>query len=155
MVTKIQAAELATKSGATVVIAQGTERDVIIRLAAGEAMGTRFLPTASKMESRKRWILAESVERGEIQVDEGAARALKHEGKSLLSVGVVAVFGNFNRGASIGILDPKGKEIAHGIVRYGAAELERIKGMHSERIEEILGYDYGDEVVHRDDLVVF
>lgn len=155
MVTKIQAAELATRSGATVVIVRGSEKDVIIRLAAGEAIGTRFLPTASKMESRKRWILAESALMGELQVDEGAAKALKYEGKSLLPVGVVAVLGDFNRGASVRILDPGGKEIARGIVRYGAADLERIKGMHSEKIEEVLGYDYGDEVVHRDDLVGF
>ena len=155
MITKVQAAELATRSGATVVIARGGEKDVVIRLAAGEAIGTRFLPTASKMESRKRWILAESALKGELQVDEGAAKALKYEGKSLLPVGVMAVFGDFDRGASVRILDLGGKEIARGIVRYGAADLERIKGMHSEKIEEVLGYGYGDEVVHRDDLVVF
>lgn len=155
MVTKIQAAELATRSGATVVIACGSAKDVIIRLAAGEAIGTRFLPTTCRMESRKRWILAESALKGELQVDEGAAKALKYEGKSLLPVGVVAVFGGFNRGASVRILDPGGTEIARGIVRYGAADLERIKGMRSEKMEEVLGYDYGNEVVHRDDMVVF
>lgn len=153
MITKVQAAELATRSGTEVVIAAGSEANAIRRLVAGESIGTRFRATASQMESRKRWILAESP-RGTLSVDAGAACALVENGKSLLPVGVTSVKGHFRRGETIRVVDPAGAEIGRGITNYSAESLMQIRGLRSDQIEEVLGYDYGAEVVHRDDLVV-
>jgi glutamate 5-kinase len=153
MVTKVQAAELATRAGATVIIAAGDEPDIVLRLAAGVAVGTRFVPTVSHVESRKRWILAEPA-RGELWIDRGAVEAVLKQGKSLLPVGVAAVAGEFERGETVRICDPAGREIARGIANYTAADLALIRGRRSADIEAILGYAYGEEVVHRNDLVV-
>jgi glutamate 5-kinase len=153
MATKIQAAELATRSGTQVIIAAGSEPDVLLRLAAGEPLGTRFLTGVSHVESRKRWILAESPQ-GAVQVDAGAAEALVRNGKSLLPVGVTAIEGQFQRGQTVRLLAPDGSEIARGIAHYDAASLVAIMGRHSSEIPAILGYQYGPTVVHRDDLVL-
>ncbi|MFQ5854634.1 MAG: glutamate 5-kinase [Anaerolineae bacterium] len=153
MITKIEAAELATRSGTEVVIAAGKVGNVVSRVAAGEAIGTRFRATAGRVESRKRWILAESP-RGTVVVDAGAARALIQNGKSLLPVGVTAVEGQFERGETVQIADPQGMEIGRGITNYGVDSLARIRGLRSDQIEKVLGYDYGAEVIHRDNLVV-
>lgn len=153
MITKIEAAELATRSGTEVVISAGGVENVILRLVAGEAIGTRFRATASQIESRKRWILTEPP-RGTVVVDAGAALALLKNGKSLLPVGVTAVEGGFGRGETVRVVNPAGTEIGRGITNYGADSLTRIRGLQSDQIEEALGYDYGAEVIHRDDLVV-
>ena len=153
MVTKIEAAEMATRSGTQVVIAAGTEPNVLPRLAQGESIGTRFLSEASHIESRKRWILAEPSQ-GTITIDAGAARALLHQGKSLLAVGVTDVHGSFERGRTVRLLDPDEKEIARGITNYNTADLLAIKGLHSDKIAATLGYEYGPTVVHRDDMVL-
>ncbi|MFQ6058521.1 MAG: glutamate 5-kinase [Anaerolineae bacterium] len=153
MATKIEAAELATRSGTTVIVAAGEVEDVLLRIVAGEALGTRFPATGSKVESRKRWILAEPAQ-GRVHVDDGAAWALLERGRSLLPVGVVAVEGDFQRGETVRILDPSGREIARGITSYSAQDLAAIKGLRSGQIEKVLGYEYGAEVVHRNDLVV-
>ncbi len=153
MVTKIEAADMATRSGTQVVIAAGAEPDVLLRLVSGEALGTRFLPVMSHIESRKRWILAEPP-RGEICVDDGGARTLMHQGQSLLAVGVTAARGQFQRGQTVRLLAPGGREIARGITNYDARDLEAIRGHRSDEIAAILGYEYGPTVVHRDDLVL-
>jgi glutamate 5-kinase len=154
MYTKIQAADLATRAGTPVVIANGALPNVIVRIAAGEPIGTRFLTTGSRLESRKRWLLAETARLSKVSVDAGAARALIERGKSLLPAGVTAVEGSFDRGQTVRIYDPSGREIARGLTQYRAADLELIKGIRSAQINELLGYDYGPEVVHRDDMVV-
>ncbi|MBO9340981.1 MAG: glutamate 5-kinase [Roseiflexus sp.] len=154
MLTKIQAADLATRSGADVVIACGAERDVITRVVAGESLGTRFPAQATKVESRKRWILAETVRHSRVVADEGAARALIEGGKSLLPAGIVAVEGDFARGQTVRIYAIDGREIARGITQYASADLRRICGLRSAQIAETLGFDYGPEVVHRDDMVL-
>jgi glutamate 5-kinase len=153
MITKLQAADLARRSGAAVVIAPGGEADVILRIAAGEAVGTRFLPAAAAMESRKRYLLAGSKSRHRLIVDVGASQAL-HNGSSLLAVGLVRVEGNFDRGDIVRVLDEQGRELARGLVNYSAADLSKIFGRHSTEIEAILGYAYGDEVIHRNNLVL-
>jgi len=153
MVTKVEAAEMATRSGTQVVVADGAEPDVLLRLANGESLGTSFLPTISHIESRKRWILAEPP-RGEIAVDKGAAEALVRRGKSLLAVGVTGVSGSFERGQTVRLLAPDGREIARGITRYDTEDLTAIQGHRSGEIPAILGYEYGPSVVHRDDLVL-
>lgn len=153
MVTKIQAAELAVRSGTDVVIAPGNEVDSILRVINGEALGTRFPRHFSQLESRKRWILAEKVH-GWVKVDAGATHALVHNGKSLLVVGVTEAAGEFNRGEPIQVLDPEGHEIGRGLANYNATDLRTICGKQSSQIVDILGYDYGPTAIHRDNLVV-
>jgi glutamate 5-kinase len=154
MVTKLQAADLARRCGTTCLIANGSEPDVLIRLVrGGEKLGTRFLPVASAVESRKRYILSARRAPGFLGVDEGAARAL-HQGGSLLPVGLVTVSGVFERGDTVRVLDPAEKEIARGIVNYSCRDLSQLIRRRSDEIESILGYNFGDEIIHRNNLVV-
>jgi len=153
MVTKIEAAELATRSGSEVVIAAGWEPNVLLRLVAGEALGTRFRAVVSHMESRKRWILAEPPA-GDIYLDNGAAQAVVERGKSLLPVGVLRVVGDFKRGQTVRLMDETYNELARGVTNYDAVALRAIQGHKSSEIPAILGYDYGPTVVHRDNLVL-
>jgi glutamate 5-kinase len=153
MVTKLQAADLARRSGTTVVIASSVEPDGLLRLARGEAFGTCIRPVATAIESRKRYILAGGRASGSIRVDAGAAQALRRGG-SLLPVGVQTVEEDFERGDPIRVVDTGGREIARGIANYGAADLRRICGQKSDAIESTLGYNYGDEVIHRNDLIL-
>ncbi|MDA1062010.1 MAG: glutamate 5-kinase, partial [Chloroflexi bacterium] len=154
MVTKVEAARLATQSGAHVVIAHGRAEGVVARAAEGAAVGTHFLPTADRLESRRRYLLSSLRERGRITVDDGAVRALVGEGTSLLPAGVVGAEGGFERGHVVRIQSRAGLHVASGTANYAALDIERIRGLHSDRIEEVLGYDYGDEVVHRNNLVL-
>ncbi len=154
MRTKIQAADLATRSGTTVVIASGAEPDVILRVAAGEPIGTRFPAAGSHPDARRRWILAETARLSRIVVDDGAVDALVRQGRSLLPAGIAAVEGEFDRGQTVRIYAPDGREIARGLTQYRAADVRAISGLRSSQIAETLGYDYGPEVVHRDDMVV-
>jgi glutamate 5-kinase len=154
MTTKIQAAKLATASGTAVVIANGSERDLLLRLASGESIGTMFLPATDKIESRKRWILSGLATKGKLIVDGGAAAALSKGNKSLLPAGVRGVEGSFKRGDAVDITTESGERIACGISNYSAADIEKIKGARSDKIEGLLGHGYGDEVVHRDNIVV-
>jgi len=154
MITKIEAAKLATASGITVVIADGKEPDIISRVVAGEAIGTRFLPATSKLESRKRWMLSGLSTRGKLMVDSGAALALKKQNRSLLAAGIKEVAGEFQRGDILNIYDPDGSHLGCGITNYSSADIEAIRGAHSRKIAALLGYDYGAEVVHRNNLVV-
>jgi glutamate 5-kinase len=153
MITKIQAAKLATGGGTDMYIVAGKEQDVLVRLASGEQIGTYFPAGTSRMESRKRWMLAGLSVRGTIVVDEGAAKVLRERKTSLLPAGVREVQGSFARGDAIAIAGPDGR-IAVGIANYNADEIASIKGMRSDRIEETLGHNYGSEVVHRDNLVL-
>ncbi len=154
MITKIEAAKLATASGVTVVIADGREPDVILRLAGGEAVGTRFLPITSRLESRKRWMLSGLSTKGRLVVDSGAAVALKKQKRSLLAAGIKQVEGKFQRGDIVNIYSPEGSRLGCGITNYSSADIGAIKGAHSREIAGLLGYDYGSEVVHRNNLVI-
>lgn len=155
MPTKLEAAKLATASGVAMVICDGTEKDVVLRLASGEHVGTFFAPTATKMESRRRWLLSGiSATGGEIQVDHGAATALRSHHRSLLPAGVREVRGSFQRGAVVYVVDDVGEKIACGISNYSAEAITAIKSIRSNHIEEKLGYHYGAEVVHRNNLVL-
>jgi glutamate 5-kinase len=154
MITKIEAAKLATACGVTVVVAGGREPDIILRLAAGEALGTSFLPETSRLESRKRWMLSGLSVMGKLVVDSGAALALKNQNRSLLAAGIRQVEGDFQRGDIVNICDPEGVRIGRGITNYSSRDIETIKGSRSDKIITLLGYDYGSEVVHRNNLVV-
>jgi len=155
MMTKLQAAKMATACGVTVIIAKGTEKDVLSRLADGEDIGTRFLPTASKLESRERWMLAGLSSNGRLVVDTGAVEALKKKKSSLLAAGITTVGGRFERGDLVDVYDIAGNRLGSGITNYNAVDVTTIKGMHSRKIAGILGFDYGAEVIHRNNLVIF
>ncbi|MBN1934083.1 MAG: glutamate 5-kinase [Anaerolineae bacterium] len=159
MRTKLEAAQTVQRAGSTLVIASGDDPGALGRVVRGERVGTRFGPLDSSLAGRQRWILAGSRALGRVYVDAGAARALCEGGKSLLAVGVTGVEGEFERGETVRVYageagSPGLREIARGVVRYGAEELEQIKGLKSGQIATCLGYDYGDEVVHRNDMVI-
>jgi len=154
MATKLQAAKLALAGGADVVIADGREPDVLLRLVRGEALGTFFPSGVDRMESRKRWMVAGLSLKGSIAVDPGASKALCEQRRSLLPAGVRDVTGSFKRGDAVAITDGDGRRIACGIANYSAEEIMRIRGLRSDRIEATLGHHYGGEVVHRDNLVL-
>ncbi|MFP3974840.1 MAG: glutamate 5-kinase [Dehalococcoidia bacterium] len=153
MATKLDAARLATASGTAVVVAGGYEPDVISRIVGGEEVGTYFPPTHSKLESRKRWMLSQPAA-GKIIVDAGASTALTKQNRSLLPAGVVDVEGRFERGDVVAIVDSRGMNISNGISNYSSNEIAQIKGCRSDEIGELLGYGYGVEVVHRDNMVL-
>ena len=155
MSTKIEAAKLATASGVTVAIADGRETDVILRLVAGEAMGTLFLPTTSRLDSRKRWMLSGLCTMGKLVVDSGAALALRKQNRSLLSAGVRQAEGKFDRGDIVDIYDTEGVYLGCGITNYSSSDIGIIQGAQSRKIATLLGADYGPEVVHRNNLAVF
>ncbi len=153
MLTKLQAADLARRSGATVVIARGGDPQTLADIVAGKPAGTRFLPVSSQVESRKRYILAGSRTEGRLDVDAGAVQALRRGG-SLLPVGVVGVSGSFERGDRVRVVGPLGREIARGLVNYTADDVQNILGRRSDEIETLLGFAYGDEVIHRNNMVL-
>ena len=153
MMTKLQAADLARRSGAYCVIAAGKEPNVLMRIAEGERIGTRFPPLASSLESRKRYILSARQAPGLLSVDNGAAEAVRG-GASLLPVGITTVGGTFERGDTVRVLASDGTEIARGIVNYNNQDLAQIVGFSSDKIEPTLGYHFGDAVIHHNDLVL-
>jgi glutamate 5-kinase len=154
MATKIEAARLATSSGVNVVIADGREPDILMRISHGEDIGTLFPAPVSKMESRKRWMLSGLASKGRVTVDKGAVSALKEHNKSLLPAGIMKTEGEFHRGDIVDILNEKGKRIGCGISNYSPSDLAIIGGKHSDEIGSLLGYDYGDEAIHRNNMVI-
>jgi len=154
MATKVEAAKLATRSAIAVVITEGSIPDVIIRLAEGESVGTLFLPTGTKLESRQRWMISRLASRGKIVIDDGAAAALRKRKGSLLPAGVKDTEREFRRGDMVDVVDQQGNRIACGMSNYSSAEIQIIKGAQSKEIMSQLGYEYGAEVVHRNNLVV-
>jgi glutamate 5-kinase len=154
MLTKVLAAKRAAGSGASTVIAWGREPDVLIRLAAGEAIGTAFWAATPKLAARKQWMADHLQLRGAVTVDAGAAQKLRQEGKSLLPIGVVEVEGDFARGDVIAVREPGGTEIARGLANYSAPETRRIARKPSAQIEAALGYAGEPEMIHRDNLVL-
>lgn len=153
MVTKIQAAKMAMHSGMIMVLAAAAEKDVVRRVVNGEPLGTVFWPVV-RLENKKRWIAYSATVQGKIFVDEGAAAALLHKGKSLLPSGVTGVEGDFEMGNTVGIYDPAGREIARGITNFSAAEITVIKGARTKEIAGLLGHKGYEEVVHRNNLVL-
>lgn len=154
MLTKILAAKRAARSGAHTVIASGREKDVLLRLSAGEAIGTHLEATQMKTAARKQWLADHLRTTGKLVLDAGAVIVLKTEGKSLLPIGVIAVEGYFERGDVVACMDAEGKEIARGLVNYTASEAARIMRKPSNEIESILGYVDEAELIHRDNLIL-
>jgi glutamate 5-kinase len=154
MAAKVEAARLATASGVNVIIADGREPDALVKIRRGEDIGTFFPAQVNKMESRKRWMLSGLASKGKVMVDKGAVSALKEHKKSLLPAGVMKAEGKFRRGDIVDILDDKGKQIGYGIASYSSSDLATIAGKHSDNIGGLLGYDYGDEVIHRNNMAI-
>ena len=156
MVTKLEAARSAARSGAATVICHGSKRDVLLRAAAGDSVGTLFLPDepGQRMGSRKHWLAFTTRARGTLVIDAGAARALLEGGRSLLPAGIVEVRGNFGMGDTVSCIDEEGRELARGLTAYPSDATMAIKGVSTQEIERVLGYSNGGAVIHRDDLVV-
>jgi glutamate 5-kinase len=153
MITKLAAARSAARSGAATVLCNGRMPDAIAKVAAGEPVGTLFA-SGSRLASRKHWLAFTAQPRGQLVVDEGAVRALVEKGRSLLPAGIVAVEGSFGIGDPVSCVDDSDREFARGLAAYASAEVDRIKGASTRSIAQLLGYSNGDEVIHRDDLVL-
>jgi len=154
MATKIKAAKRASLYGVGTLIVNGRIPDVIQRVFAGEELGTYFLPARDRLAARKHWIAFTKKPRGKLFLDDGARNALMEGGKSLLPSGIQGVEGGFDRGDAVRLCDMHGDEFAKGVINYALPELLRIMGKKSSEIEAVLGYKYGDEVIHRDNLVL-
>lgn len=155
MLTKLRAAATAAKSGADSVIASGLEDEVLLRIARGEVLGTYLKADRIPVTARKQWLASHKHINGRLTLDDGAVSVLVEKGKSLLAVGVTAIEGNFIRGEIVSCLDQHGREVARGLINYGADEVRKIIGQPSEKIEQLLGYVDEPELIHRDNLIVF
>lgn len=154
MASKVKAAKRATLYGVGVAVINGRTKNALLRLLDGEEIGTYFLPASNRMAARKHWIAFTKKPRGKLFLDEGACRALIDRGKSLLPSGIASIEGTFDRGDAVRLCNLDGTELAKGVTNYSQAELEMIKGKKTDQIEQILGYKYSDEIVHRDNLVL-
>lgn len=154
MITKVQAAKLASRSGTATIIASGRENDIIVRILSTDKLGTFLFANDEPLLARKRWLAGQLKVKGKIVLDEGAVQVLKQSGKSLLPIGVEAVEGVFKRGELVSCLNQSGQEIARGLVNYNADELQLIKQKPSQQIEALLGYAGEAELIHRDNLVL-
>jgi glutamate 5-kinase len=154
MITKVLAAKRAAGSGASTIIAWGREPDVLLRLAAGESIGTALVASTAKVAARKQWMVDHLQLRGAVVVDDGAVLKLRDEGKSLLPIGVTAVEGDFHRGDVISVRSPRGTEIARGLANYSSAEARLIARKPSSQIAGLLGFVNETELIHRDNLVL-
>ncbi|MVS99319.1 glutamate 5-kinase [Devosia marina] len=152
MTTKVEAGKIATQAGTAMIIARGTENHPLAHLVAG-GLHTLFKPATTRAQSRKRWIMGTLAVSGTIHVDAGAARALS-QGKSLLPVGVTQITGTFERGDTIAVLGPDGREIARGLVSFDSDDARLVIGKHSEAVIELLGSSNRGAMVHRDNLVL-
>ena len=153
MQSKIRAAKLVASGGGSSFIGPGKEKDVLRLLFSGNDIGTFFLPEEHKISSRKQWIANVLKPKGELVLDDGACTALLKNGKSLLPAGIVSMAGHFDVGDSVKCTDQNGKVIAVGLINYNSNDTEKIVGVHSYEIEDILGFKDSDEVIHRDNLV--
>ncbi|QDJ13264.1 glutamate 5-kinase [Mergibacter septicus] len=152
MNTKVTAADIATRSGVETIIASGSHQNVIIELAEGKAIGTKFLIPTDLLGQRKHWLFAAPIA-GVLHLDQGAEQAITIQHKSLLPAGIMQIEGTFSRGEVVLLRNQQGKDLARGMVRYGSEALNLIKGKQSQQIEPILGYEYGAVAIHCDDLV--
>ena len=154
MLTKVLAAKRAARSGAHTLIASGREPNILLRLVAGEHVGSFLHADHATLAARKQWLADNLVVHGRVHLDEGAVKALCEDGKSLLPIGVQAIDGEFDRGALVSCLSAQGIEIARGLINYSSADAARILRTPSNEIELRLGYVDEPELIHRDNLVL-
>jgi glutamate 5-kinase len=154
MLTKLKAANHAARSGTNTLIVSGKVPDILLRIAAGENLGTLILPDQAPLAARKQWLASHLKMQGRLYLDKGAVKVLRHFGKSLLAIGVIRAEGEFVRGEIVACVNPDGQEVAYGLINYNAEETQKIVGLPSNKIEEILGYVDEPELIHRDNLVL-
>lgn len=154
MASKLSTAKFVTMSGQSVIIAWGREPNVLIQLAQGEPTGTLFMPQSKTLTPRKRWIGFSAQTAGSVTVDEGAAKAMVSDGRSLLAIGIKDVGGDFGKGDIVSVVNQQSIEIARGLINYSASQIRQIRGCRSDRIEQILGQCPYEEVIHRDNLAM-
>jgi len=154
MISKIKAARKVNAAGVPMVIARGDKPNILLKLFGGQKHGTFFVPKTQKLASRKCWIAFSLKPKGVIRIDDGAARAILKNGKSLLPSGIVAVKGDFGVGAAVQCENQRHESLGIGLVNYSAAEIKKIMGLKSNRIEQVLGHKSYDEIIHRDNLAV-
>ena len=154
MRTKVLAAERAAQNGTTTVIADGREPNVLLRLNAGEPLGTMLTSNKKLLDARKRWLADHLRAKGTLIVDNGASRVLTNNGSSLLAAGVKSVSGNFSRGELVSCIDTAGREVARGLINYNATDTRKILGASSDKFDDILGYSSEPELIHRDNMIV-
>jgi glutamate 5-kinase len=156
MESKLEAASIATGAGEAVVIANGRQPDILSKIMNYDNVGTLFVPFKKKIASRKRWIGFVVRPKGKIYIDEGALKALQKKGRSLLPSGVIKIDGSFVRGDVVSIVGvDKNIEIARGLVNYSDKEIRKVKGLRTSLIKKTLGHKPYDEVLHRDNMVLF
>lgn len=154
MTTKLKAAKRATLYGAGTAIINGMQPHSLLQLFDGHELGTYFLPARDPMAARKHWIAFTKKPRGKLLLDDGALQAVVEKGKSLLPSGICQIEGGFERGDAVRLCNTEGIEFAKGVTNYSSSELSLIRGRKTSEIAPILGYQYGDEIVHRDNLVL-
>ncbi|MFH1033937.1 MAG: glutamate 5-kinase [Pseudomonadota bacterium] len=155
VLSKVRSADKVARCGAYTIVANGLNDDVLDGLAAGADLGTLFRPRSARLTSRKHWIAFAADQAGEILVDEGAVRPLVEKGKSLLAVGIRDVRGDFSAGQAVRVLGPGEVILGVGLSAYASQDLRKIMGLRSDQFEARLGHKDSDEVIHRDDLVIF
>lgn len=154
MVSKLQAVKKAAAGGVPSLIANGLRPGVLGEIFGGQEVGTFFLPQTQKLSSRQYWLAYNVAPEGAILVDTGARKALVHQGKSLLPAGILEVFGGFQKGAAVSLMDPEGQTFAVGLSNYSSQDINRIKGRQTQEIAQSLGHKDYDEVIHRDNMVL-
>jgi glutamate 5-kinase len=154
MLTKVLAAKKAALSGASTVIAYGRTENVLPRIVAGEAIGSRLVAADTSLQAKKAWLAGHLKTMGKLVLDDGAAKALTTGGKSLLPIGVIQIEGQFARGDIVSAVDQTGREIARGLINYSAAEAQKIARKPTSAIEQELGYIAEAELIHRDNMVL-
>lgn len=154
MASKLEAARIVTTVGESMIIASGRQTDVLARIMAGDNLGTLFLGQGKGISPYKRWLGFSAQVRGRIQLDDGARAAVLDKGRSLLAAGVVGTQGEFQKGDVVALCDAEGNVIARGLSNYSSADVERIKGLKSEKIAQVLGRRPYEEVIHRDNLAI-
>lgn len=155
MYSKILAAGKAISHGIAVNIISGKKPELLSSIAEGNERGTFFEPCKEKISHKKGWIAYSSRPKGSITLDDGAVKAITEMGKSLLPTGITGIEGNFEVGDSVNCLNSHGKRVAKGLINYSSADMNKIMRRKTSEIEQILGYKYSDEAIHRDNMVVF
>ncbi|MEQ8953436.1 MAG: glutamate 5-kinase [Gammaproteobacteria bacterium] len=154
MLTKVTAARLAARSGSNTIIANGRLKDVLLRIAAGETVGTLLRADNEPIAARKQWLAGQLSVRGKLQLDAGAVQVLTHSGKSLLAVGIKSSSGSYARGEVVACVDESGNEIARGLVNYNSEEVSKLAGKNSAQFVGLIGYISDEEIIHRDNLIL-
>lgn len=154
MASKLNAAKLVTTAGEHCIIASGRRMDVLTRIMAGELVGTLFQPQGKSISPFKRWLGFSAQPKGRVTIDDGARKAVVEQGRSLLSIGIVSVEGKFSKGDVIALYDSQAQLVGRGLTNYDLDSLQKIKGLKSEKVAQVLGTEAYEEVIHRDNLVV-